>query len=91
VSLISGAFFRGDPTIKPEAWGPVEDVQAAIKENIANIYGIPAPFLYMPVWEKNGQFAGTILSRTGSTGYCQISSLMVMVEKSLGKQPLTGM
>ena len=58
MSLISGAYFRGDPKIKPEAWGPAEDVQAAIFENAGRIGIDPALIaIAMPLWERTGSIA----------------------------------
>ena len=56
MSLISGKYWTGDPDVKPEAWGPVEDVKAAIREN-ADRMGIPMPFGYWPILEAAGNTA----------------------------------
>lgn len=52
MSLISGKYWTGDLKIKPDAWGPFEDVQAAVRENADSIYGIdPEGFaIHFPLW-----------------------------------------
>lgn len=56
MSLISGKYWTGDPKIKPDAWGPFEDVQAAIRENADRVYGFKPGNIkaYIPFWEMAG-------------------------------------
>lgn len=57
MALSSGRYWTGDLSIKPEAWGPAEDVQAAVRENADSIYGIDPESiaLFVPFWNTQGQ------------------------------------
>lgn len=70
MSWISGKYWTGDPSIKPDAWGPFEDVKAAVRENANRIYGIdPVSLLgYWPLWESAGVSVHNFGSFNGGNG-----------------------
>ena len=52
MSLVSGKYWTGDPKIKPDAWGPVEDVKSQVL-SYSNFYRLPI-YDVIPFWEKSG-------------------------------------
>lgn len=44
-----------NPNIKPRQWGPVEQVQRAVRDYYENTLGVAAPSSMCPFWENSGQ------------------------------------
>jgi hypothetical protein len=66
MALYSGRYWTGDSGVKPDQWGPVEAVQAAIREN-ADYFKLPVPLGYWPAWDQAGTKVQEVVAQRNAT------------------------